>query len=128
MTTQTVIPTLCERHRAELVHGLAIPESGPWQTAIIVASILLFQASTADDRVWQRCTLLENGDRDANDLSLVLAEIGCLACFKPESFGQLLGIMQKHGITYAAELSRGTRVDPEWPTSKLINPDTTGRA
>ena len=99
------VPDMCRAHQAELVQRLRIPESGPWRVAIIVTQIRLFQTATACDRVWQRCGLTESGERDVADLSLVLAEIGCLACFDRSAFQETVDLIRTHGLSHVAQLS-----------------------
>lgn len=104
--TQITVPQLCRFHQQRLVRKLAIGPEGPWGTAIVIANILLFQAATENERVWQRCGTLENGRADESALSLVLAEIGCLACFQREKFSAVLRLMKQKGLNEAARISR----------------------
>lgn len=102
------IQRLCARHEHELVvHRLQIPEDGPWLVAVVTAQILLFQWASADDAIWKRA------ERDAANLTLVLAEIGCLACRYVPGFDAAVRVLQK-GIDHAAMVAQGKASDPEW--------------
>lgn len=83
MTTPNVrvmAPDLCAAHQHDaLVHRLHITEAGPWQITLVGLSILLSQAAFQDRRVQRRTA------GQLEDFSLILAEIGCLACFMPAS-------------------------------------------
>lgn len=109
-----VVPQMCEQHQAALVAKLRFTPTDPWQMAIMVAQIMLFQNASNKEWVWQRCSLLPDGKRDGKDLSLVLAEIGCLACLDTDAFRRLSNIMLKRGVRYAAQLSRGEIEDAYW--------------
>lgn len=103
------IPALCANHQHELVvHRLQIPESGPWVLAMIIMDVLLFQWATKDPGIWKRA------DGEVADLTLVLAEIGCLACRYPDGFGAAVRVLQK-GIDHAAAVSQARATDPDWP-------------
>lgn len=110
-----VVPQLCQKHQRALIQRLMIPESGPWRVAIITAQIMMFQAAVANDVVWQRCSALADGQPNSEDLSLVLAEIGCLACFEREGWLRVLRIMGTKGIRYAAQVAQKQIEDADWP-------------
>jgi hypothetical protein len=99
------VPALCQKHNSAVVSRLRIPESGPWQAAIAINQVFLFQAATENPIVWQRCGQTDEG-RETKDLSLVLAEIGCLACFLPEKFERVIGLIKRKGLNEAARISR----------------------
>lgn len=81
-----MIPSYCESHLYELlVLRLGIPESGPWQSRTVISQMLLFQWVCVDPRFWRRCGN-EECERDTHAMNIVLAEIGCLACFAPKGF------------------------------------------
>jgi hypothetical protein len=71
---------MCRTHQHLLVSQVGIPESGPWRALIIMAQLTLFQAATADPTFHQKLS---------GDLGRI-AEIGCLACFKPDAFGEIV--------------------------------------
>lgn len=102
------VADLCRYHAHELVvHRLQIPESGPWALAMIVMEILLFQWATKDPAIWKRA------DGNVADLTLVFAEIGCLACRYPDGFEAAVRVQLK-GIDHAVAVSRGQASDPDW--------------
>lgn len=74
------IPDMCKMHQSLLVHQVGVPESGPWRSLIIMAQIALFQGATADPTFYERL---------GGDLGRI-GEIGCLACFKPDRFGEIV--------------------------------------
>ena len=99
------LPDMCRAHQAELVNRLRIPESGPWQSTLVIMNIRLFQAATANPKVWERCSVVDDGKRDESDLTLVLAEIGCLACFDRHTYGETLSLMRTKGVSHVAKLT-----------------------
>jgi len=74
------MPEMCPRHQALLVHQVGIGPDGPWRSLIVVAQVVLFQGATCDDTLYARI---------GGDISRI-AEIGCLACFKPDRFGEIV--------------------------------------
>jgi hypothetical protein len=106
------VEILCRRHEHELiVHDLEIPESGPWKPAMLYAQMLLFSKVAGDPRVVARI------DGDDHNLSLVLAEIGCMACFAPDVYERAVRVLRK-GLSHAARVvvgSPGSGLDPgQW--------------
>jgi hypothetical protein len=75
-----VLPDMCQRHQSLLVRQAGISPSGPWRALIIMAQMALFQGATADPSLHARID---------GDLSR-LGEVGCLACFKPDRFGEIV--------------------------------------
>jgi len=71
---------MCQKHQALLVQQVGIWPNGPWRALIIMAQIALFQAATADPTFYPKI----GGDLDR------IGEIGCLACFKPDAFGEIV--------------------------------------
>lgn len=102
----TVLPAFCYPCQYGIVHGAGFKESDPWQALVVVVQLGVFQAATADERVWQRCSPTEGGDRDVADLSLVLAEIGCLGCFKPKTRDALIERVRTEGLSAVAQAVR----------------------
>lgn len=82
MTDDSLIqmPDMCRMHMSLLVHQAGYSPNDPWRALVIVAQIALFQAATADDYFYERV----GGDINRID------EIGCLACFKPDAFGEIV--------------------------------------
>ena len=104
-----VVPSLCNDHRHKmLVHDLQIPPTGPWQVAELTATILLFQAAAQDERISRRA------ENEASNLSLILAEVGCLACFEPKWYDLMVALLKK-GVSRAAKVAQFKERDPDWP-------------
>lgn len=102
------VPVMCERHRYDLlVDRLKIPPHGPWMVAEVTMQIMLFQAATADERIQART------GGDPHSLSLVLNELGCLACWERKWYKRALLIIEK-GVSYAAKVAQGKFYDPDW--------------
>jgi hypothetical protein len=100
------VPNLCHSHQRELFNRLGISKFGPWRATMTVVNIRLFQVASANPKVQQRCAPAEDGTSDVRDLSLVLAEIGCLACFDRKAFNEAVQIVYKHGLSHLAQLTR----------------------
>lgn len=82
------IPNMCDKHQSLLVHQAGYRESDPWRVVIIAAQIALFQAATADPQTHARV---------GGDLTK-LADLGCLACYKPDAFGEVVEVAKSHDI------------------------------
>jgi hypothetical protein len=74
------VPDMCKLHQSLLVQQAGYSRNDPWRSLIIMAQMALFQGASADPAFWQRI-----GD----DLKRI-SEIGCLACFKPDRFGEIV--------------------------------------
>ena len=85
------VPDLCEPCQRTVVEFSGWTEDDPWMAGLIVVNVALFQACTRDRRVWERA-----GGGKLEDLTIVLAEIGCLGCFKPNTLRAI-------GEAFAAE-------------------------
>lgn len=95
MTNPLIQPAdMCKMHQSLLVHQTGFGPHDTWRSLIIMAQIALFQAATADDSFY---------DRLGGDISRV-AEVGCLACFKPDKFGEIVDIVQRKGQSAIKEL------------------------
>jgi hypothetical protein len=104
-----VSPPLCQWHQHDLVvHRLKIPESGPWVVAFVTMQILLFTWVTSDVRVYRRTR------GELADMSLVLAELGCLACYDGEGYDRAT-ILLRRDASLAAKVAQGKATDPDWP-------------
>lgn len=71
---------MCNTHRVLLVRQLGIGPDGPWRAVEIMTMLALFQAMTADPKVWEEI----GGDATR------LPELGCMACRKPDAFGEII--------------------------------------
>lgn len=85
---------MCKMHQSLLVHQAGYGPDDTWRSLIIMAQIALFQAATADDTFY---------DKLDGDITRVV-EIGCLACFKPDKFGEIVNIIQQKGQDAIKEL------------------------
>ncbi len=74
------VPDMCHKHQWLLVDQAQYKPAEPWRALIIMAQIALFQAATADPYFHERL----GGTLER------IGEIGCLACFKPDAFGQIV--------------------------------------
>jgi hypothetical protein len=106
----TMLPLMCEKHRRDLlVNRLKLGPTSSWLAHELTAQILLFQWLAGDKRIWARA----NGN--AENLSLVLAEIGCMACWDRAAYGRVYRLLQKVGLTIAAKIAQGKLVHDDWP-------------
>lgn len=83
-TPQVHVPDMCKKHQSLLIHQLNIPEIGPWRSTILIAQIVLFQGVLG-----QQAT----HDRIKGDVMRV-SELGCLACWRPDIFGEIVNAFQ----------------------------------
>jgi hypothetical protein len=109
------LPDLCPKHQRKLVEALKIGPEGPWQSTLAVANIMLFQAAIAGKVVWGRCSKDEKGHARTEDLSLVLAEIGCLACFDSLAWSRIIRLHRKYSSIGISRIIHGKLKDPDWP-------------
>ena len=113
-----VLPSLCEAHQALILHNLRMGPTEPWKAALVVANLMLFQITSAGDVMWQRAKREDGETPTSADVSLVLAEMGCLACFSHKNLERVLTIFRKHGLQGAAKISQGQLESPHWPYFK----------
>ncbi len=86
MTAPVVnMPPLCNTHRVLLVKQCAYGPADPWLSLELATQIALFQGATADDKVHAQI---------GGDITR-MSEVGCLACRKPDLFGQLIDKVQR---------------------------------
>jgi len=78
------VSPLCDTHRYLLVSQTGFGKADPWVVLEVAAQIALFQACTADDRIYAR--VAGNAHR--------IPELGCMACLKPDSFGAIVAEVQ----------------------------------
>ena len=108
------IKNICKKHQEILlINKLHLTAKDPYMATQFIAELLLFQGSLmGDSRVHKRT------GGDMGQMNLVLAEIGCLACFDRDLFKRVVGVMRK-GLTHAAQVSQGKANDREfgfiWP-------------
>lgn len=97
---------MCRKHQQLLVGQVGLKPSDPWRAHVIVAQIVLFQATSAHPSTYERL---------GGDLKR-LGELGCLACFRPDAFGEIIQAFQRGGI--AAVKALGDRI----VNDKAVNP------
>ena len=96
-----VVPDMCQKHQWLLLQQVGIGPEGPWRSAVIAAQIVLFQGTTAHQDTFAKI----GGD------VLRIAELGCLACYRPDTFGQVVEAFRDGGI--AATKALGERLVAE---------------
>lgn len=82
---QVMLPNMCNTHQTLLVRQCGYGPQDPWRALLIATQIALFQGATADAKVHA-----ETGGKVEN-----LSGLGCLACRKPDLFGELIDKVQK---------------------------------
>lgn len=85
---QITLPDMCDKHQSLLVHQAGYTDNDPWRALIIVSQVALFQAATCDPKTHKR---LENEITNINRL-------GCLACYKPDAFGEVVEAAKQHDL------------------------------
>lgn len=86
MTEERVdVPAMCMKHQSLLVHQVGVTKDGPWRSLIIMAQIALFQAATAREGTYEKL---------GGDITR-LKQLGCLACYQPDRFGEIVAAAQK---------------------------------
>lgn len=97
-----MLPAFCPSCLSLIVHGCGFTDEDPWQALGVVVQLGLFQATSRDARFWQRA----GGQNDPKTISLVLAEIGCLGCFKPKTRDALIRSVNADGFDAVARRVR----------------------
>lgn len=85
---QVMIPNMCQKHQSLLVHQAQYKESDPWRALILASQIVLFQATTAHP---------QTAEKIGGDITRI-GELGCLACFRPDVFGEIVEAAKSHDI------------------------------
>lgn len=85
---QIEVAQMCPTHQWLLVKQAGYSEDDVWRALIIVSQIALFQAATCDPRT---------RDRISGDITKI-GDIGCLACYKPDAFGEIVEIAKSHDL------------------------------
>ena len=78
--TAIKIAGLCPTHRYLLVKQVGFKPSDPWMVLEVATQIALFQACTADEKIWAKV----GGDKHK------IPDLGCMACVKPDAFGEIV--------------------------------------
>ena len=91
------MPDMCDKHQYLLVHQARYSKRDPWQALIIAAQIALFQAAMTHKRTHD----LTGGDVNR------LSELGCLACYRPDAFGEIVEEAKSHDLKRIKALGEG---------------------
>lgn len=83
-----VVADMCQLHQRLLLDQIGVGPDGPWRAHIIAAQITLFQATTAHPGTYEHV----GGDASR------IAELGCLACYRPDTFGEIVQAFQHGGM------------------------------
>lgn len=113
------LPQICREHQRKMVTRLNLGPDDPWLANLVTLQILLFRATMYDDGITKRV------GGDATAISLVLAELGCLACARHDGFLRAITVMRKGGA-YAAQVARGEVYDPDFGIPANVPPATPG--
>lgn len=79
---------MCQKHQKLLVAQTGYGPDSPWRVLIIMAQVALFQAATAHPSTYERI----GGDVGR------IGELGCLACDRPEAFGEIIETVNSKGL------------------------------
>ena len=91
------MPDMCQTHQHLLVKQAGYSVNDAWQALIITSQVALFQAATCDPKTHQKI----GGD------ILRLPELGCLACYKPDAFGEIVEAAKTHDLGAIKKLGEG---------------------
>jgi hypothetical protein len=89
ITGAVQVPDMCVKHQGLLLAQIGVGPAGPWRASIVIAQITLFQAATALEATYERI----GGDVRR------LSELGCLACYRPDAFGEVVQAFQTGGMS-----------------------------
>lgn len=82
-----MLPELCQTHRVLLVQQTSFGPNDAWRALELATQVVLFQGATCDPKVYEEA---------GGDVTKI-AKLGCLACRKPDLFGQLVQEVQFAG-------------------------------
>lgn len=104
--SSVALPNMCNRHQTLLVRQCGYGPDDPWRSLLIATQIALFQGASTDPKVHA-----ETQGKVEN-----FSGLGCLACRKPDLFGQLIDKVQR---TFPREthLSAIKSLGEEWVRS-----------
>lgn len=75
-------------HQRLLLDQIGIGPNGPWRSALVAAQVTLFQGTAAHPDTYARI---------GGDVTRI-AELGCLACYRPDVFGEVVAAWQSGGM------------------------------
>lgn len=82
------VPPLCAKHQWLLVRQAKYGRKDSWQALMVIANVALLQCATCDDETHKRL----GGDMHR------VQELGCLACYKPNAFGEVVEAAKTHDL------------------------------
>lgn len=86
---QQVMPApMCQKHQWLLVSQAEYGKKDPWQALILIAQVALFQAATC---------LPKTHERTGGNIARI-QELGCLACYRPDAFGEVVEAAKTHDL------------------------------
>lgn len=83
-----MVADMCGTHQSLLVRQANYSPTDTWRALIIAAQIALFQAATCDPRIQREL---------AGDITKI-GGLGCLACQKPDAFGEIVEAAKTHDL------------------------------
>lgn len=105
------LPRLCQRHEHDLVVAqLRLKPEDTWRAHYVVAQILMFQGLSATERFRRRV----GPEGGVAAMNIVLAEIGCPACWNGALYRLVVQLFKKGGFHHAAKVSQNWALDEEW--------------
>lgn len=108
-----VTQALCKRHATSVRLRLHLTEVGPWRDACVLTGVLLFRRVSARRQFQARCGGTPD-EHAVETINLVLAEIGCLACWDSSAFTAAIACLRK-GASYVSDIIHGRLADPDFP-------------
>lgn len=82
------VPDLCPLHLRLFVHGAGLGPHEAWRSFVVGAQVALFQATTVDPQAHQKM---------GGDITK-LPMLGCLGCFKPDAFGEVVEVAKSKDL------------------------------
>lgn len=89
-----VCPEMCKKHQSLLIHQANYSKSDSWQILIVATQVALFQKASCDTTTHKKL------DGDINKIST----LGCLACYSPDAFGEIVEVAKSHDLKKIKEL------------------------
>lgn len=83
-----ILPNMCQTHQGLLVHQARYSRKDPWRALIVSVQVALFQAAMCDPKTHERI---------GGDIAR-LPELGCLACYRPDAFGEIVETAKAHDL------------------------------
>lgn len=93
-----VLPELCFHCQRRIVKHCHLHPWDPWRAHIVVARLLLFSWVSSEDGIAARA------EHEARNLTLILAELGCLGCARRHLFRDSILPLLAKGLSHAAKV------------------------